>query len=903
MLVGREVELAAVASALRAGRSVLVVGEPGIGKSALLDAVAADPSVRVLHTAGVDAGQAAPFSGLVELLAPVADQVGAVQGERGQALAAALGLGPAVPGDRLAVAVAALDVLAALAPLVVVADDLHDVDPETGECLAFLAHHGADRGVGVLAATRPDGLDPPRGFEVVALGGLDDPSARELLVGLGVGGATIAETIALAGGNPLALRELPAVIESGAVTSSTAPVDPGALVRSCFRRRIEELDGPVRRALLLAAADPVRRLGTVEAACCVVADEGWALDELFASGLLIAADDRVGFDHPLLAGVAYHEATPAERRHAHATLASVTTGSASTWHRAADAQGFDEDLAAELDGVATDAQARRAYHRAADAFARAAALTADDDGAAFRLIGAGASALAAGRPTRAAGLAEQARSRAGTTALRAMADHLGGVVGIWHFDVVEAGLRLGAAARRIAAELPDQAAAMLADASVAATSAGECRRALVDAEEAHDLAAGAADPVRAVAGTALAWALVLTGDIDRGTALYEATEPYLAAVDPLSPAAQSIAVALNVRAATGDQEQARSEALAMAEAAEGAGAWSMVAFPLVLACEAGLRLGTWDDLEATYRRALSRAEEVGQGAPRGMLLASRARLRAARGEAAGCRADVDGARAVARELGVASLESYALSALGLLALGEDRLDDAIETLEELRRIAVLHGQRHPSLVPWASELVESLCRSGRRREAAALVDELDSAGHGDALAALVGRCRVSCADDVEAAFAALALVGPHHHGTFEVARVELVLGERRRRERRLSAAREPLRRAQRTFERLGARPWAARAAAELRAVSGRPPDRAESGVGSLSSQQRRIAAAVARGSRNREVAAELFLSEKTVEYHLSRIYRQLGVRSRTELAARLAATTGDSPDSPVRAPT
>lgn len=190
-------------------------------------------------------------------------------------------------------------------------------------------------------------------------------------------------------------------------------------------------------------------------------------------------------------------------------------------------------------------------------------------------------------------------------------------------------------------------------------------------------------------------------------------------------------------------------------------------------------------------------------------------------------------------------------------------------------------------MPWAAELIEALCRLDRRDEAVEVTAEIEPWCAGPAGAALLARCRCLVAgDDFEDAFATAGRAAVDYPMAFDDARSLLSLGERRRRALHNKDARSPLRDALHVFERLGARPWQARAEAELRAAGD-----AASGAGTiagLTAQQTQIAQAVAGGARNREVAERLFLSEKTVEYHLSHIYRHAGVRSRTELARWLA---------------
>lgn len=635
MLVGRESELDELARLTAAGGAVVLVGDAGIGKTALLRELRDRAQARVLSTTGVPTESDLAFGGIAELLGPVAAQVLDLGGPRGEALASALALGPASPGDRLAVAVGTLDVLRAVAPVLVLVDDLQWLDAASRECLLAVARRCGDDGVTVVASARPGTLPEGHGVRESVVEPLSPEAARRLLDDPDAARAD--GIIALARGNPLALRELPKALADQPVGLPGLPVDPGEQVSACFAQRIDRLSAGATKGLVLVAASHDGRLSDLTRAYAAEGLTQADLDEAEAAELVVIDGDRVRFEHPLVQSAVYHRATAGERRRAHGALGQVIDGQAAVWHRSAAATAPDEEIAAGLDTLAAEAHSRRGYHLASTAYERAARLSSEDFGVCMRLLAAGAEALAAGEAQRAATLAEEATRRAPDPMLAAGGEHLAGVIDMWHVDAGRAERRLRAAAERFASDVPHQSAAMLADASLAATSNGDCRQALRNARRAHELAADAPAPVRAHAGTALAWALLLTGAHDEGVALYHRIEPLLTEVDPLSPAAQSIGLALNIRSQTADLRAARAEALALSEGAELAGALSGVAFPLGVACESALRLGEWDGLESDYERAVVLAGETRQAPPLAFLLVSRARLRAARGEARGAR--------------------------------------------------------------------------------------------------------------------------------------------------------------------------------------------------------------------------------------------------------------------------
>jgi DNA-binding CsgD family transcriptional regulator len=244
------------------------------------------------------------------------------------------------------------------------------------------------------------------------------------------------------------------------------------------------------------------------------------------------------------------------------------------------------------------------------------------------------------------------------------------------------------------------------------------------------------------------------------------------------------------------------------------------------------------------------------------------------------------------EAGVHSLAVYAHAALGFLELSAGHVEAAIEELEVTERLVAECGLEEPTIIPWAPDLVEAYVRTGRNGEARRVLKTLaGQAKRADtgAAAAMAERCRglVAPEEEFDAHFALALEHDERDSMPFERARTSLAWGMRLHRARRRAEARDHLRAASALFEELGATPWAALARAELRAAGGR--ERRSLADDALTGQEERIARAAARGATTREIAAELFLSPKTVEWHLGRVYRKLGVQSRAELASALAA--------------
>ena len=323
----------------------------------------------------------------------------------------------------------------------------------------------------------------------------------------------------------------------------------------------------------------------------------------------------------------------------------------------------------------------------------------------------------------------------------------------------------------------------------------------------------------------------------------------------------------------------------------------------LLVADAAFRLGDWDAADAAALQTFQLAEDVGHRHMAGWALTIRTRILAAQGRCEDGRAAAATALAIAESDQISTGLRFVHGALGFLELGLDRVDAAICELEKVERLTQGSGHEEPVIVPWAPDLVEAYARQGRAGDARRVLARLERQAVCNAspvAAAAAARCRGMLDDDFEAAFAGALAFDDRRPMPFERARTLLAFGRRLHRARRRTAARQRLRAALEGFERLHADAWARQAEAELRAAGGRhrPPqdDRA------LTPQELRVAAAVQRGASNRDIAADLFLSPKTVEFHLRQIYRKLDVRSRTQLVAALAEKNTTSQAGPAVSP-
>ncbi len=268
-------------------------------------------------------------------------------------------------------------------------------------------------------------------------------------------------------------------------------------------------------------------------------------------------------------------------------------------------------------------------------------------------------------------------------------------------------------------------------------------------------------------------------------------------------------------------------------------------------------------------------------------------MEAGRGQTTACRDHVARATALLTRTGALSGQAYTGAALGLLELGLGRPDAAVAALEPVARFTEVNGLREPQVVQWAPDLVEALVRSGRDHEAAYALESFDEQAHhtGGAWAlAAAARCHGLLAgdEDFERWFEEALDWHQRLPAPFERARTEQCYGERLRRAGQRTRARTPLRSALAAFEALGAAPWSERARAELRATGETVRRRQRSADDHLTPQETQVALLVAGGATNREAAGSLFVTPKTIEFHLAQIYRKLGIHSRTQLSIRLS---------------
>jgi DNA-binding CsgD family transcriptional regulator len=888
----------------------VIRGPAGIGKTALLEAAAADAAehgMTVLRTRGLEAETELPFAGLGELFGPILALRERLPAAQAAALDSALALEGAGPGApaRLAIGAAVLGLLALAAedaPVLCLLDDLQWVDEASREAWRFAARRLGEEGVAALGALRPSPGDATAGIEVADLDALGDADARALLAATRtVSDPVAARVVETAGGNPLALMEIPALLSPDELAGRAAlegPLPPGSSLERVMARRLDALPDDTRDALVVAAAAEARRGDVVLRALHEAGIPSHALEHAEEAGLVELGPGEVVFRHPLVRSAAYHAAAPIPRRRAHLAVAAALAHDdpQRAWHLAAASLRPDETVAAELDVAAAGARGRGAYVSAAHAHLRAAELSEDPVRRAVRLVEAARDLQPAGRAEEGLARLEQAESVlaasdspevAGVaTALRTLRAQLALRVG----RPREAVTVLREQAARIEAEEPLQAVVLLLQAALAAASLQDARLWGEIAERALSLSAGTG-LLTALAALAGGPARLAVPDTAGGRALLAEGEALLDASG--IAAAVALAPELVGLAAHGwlwleEYERGLAMLDRLVAAGRDAAAVGALPYPLAARAQANLRLGHLAQARADADEAVALAEQTGQDPALVIALGSLAMVAAVAGEAGACRAAAGRGLALGAQRGLPLPSVYAIYALDLLATGLEA-PDALERAEAIRD-AALAGN-----VVWIPDLVDALLRAGRRDEAREWVERYAALAAGKRAApAVAERMRGLLAPDAAAAEAHLRAAVALHAGApgpVDAGRTQLALGRALHDAGRDEEAREPLREALEAFERAGARPWADRARRELRATGAvaRNPVAAPS-TAALSPHEQRVAQLVAQGMTNREVAAALFVSTKTVEHHLRGAFRKLGVRRRAELARVMAST-------------
>ncbi|MGW4056959.1 AAA family ATPase [Amycolatopsis sp. NPDC004747] len=907
MLCGREAHcrrIDEILKGVREGRSgvFLWCGEAGIGKTALLDyAESAASDLRVLRFRGFEPEQNLAFAGLSQVFPPLVRQIAALPERQARALRGALALEPAVAADRFAVYAATLGLLALLAeerPLLVTVDDLQWLDGPSAEALTFVARRLNAENLAVLFAARADRSEHRTEWQLPScfLEGLDDVATAELIAtrtAVTPDSDVVRRLRRETAGNPMALLEVMSGLNR-AQLAGQAPlpaVIPAAAASALFAPRVAALDSAARDALLLLAVSRSNRMAAVLAAARGLSLPSRTLLDIEARGLVKFARGSFEFIHPLVRAGATAAASPARLREVHLALAGALTEPAQAdervWHLAEAALGPDEGVAKALELVAEKTRDRSGYASAVPALVRAAALSESEVSRARRLFAAADNAMLAGRSVHARTLLIEADALTDDLDLRGAVAASRGRVELFTGHPGLARRVVSTAAEAFRLVDPLRSAELLTDSAVAALLCGDGPAAVEATTRAQQIApesrTGTAFVIKVVHGMTL----LHMGDLLSGSRLVH----------------EAVAMTSNERGETPPVEYAILSGLGMywiglhdvalqvlgpvVDELRSTGAIGMLPFALAASAYCEARTGHLNGARALAAEAVELSQLGGHSLWRYLALSSLAHVEAIRGDEDECRAHV--AQALALQTPNSDYPRDAIEALALLELGMGHYADAVTAF---RRNQPGTGGAAPE--EGHPDLTEARIRSGSA-EVVLPVDELAKNTTLPLQAAVAWRLKGLLAG--EAAFAGCFTTAIELHSRaecpFEKARTLLAFGERLRRAGHRIRAREHLRPALEIFAAMPAAHWAARAEHELAATGETrrnvPPS---SGLEKLTPQEYQVVRAVVTGATNRDVASSSFLSTKTVEFHLSSVYRKLGLRSRTELAHRFAGLPG-----------
>ncbi len=902
-LRGRAHEQDAITALLAAaadghGAALLFYGDAGAGKSALLSAaVDAATEFAVLRAAGWESESRLPFAGLHRMLRPALGSLDNLPAAQAKALLHVLETGGCDVGEEFAVSAALLALLSEGArsrPLLCCVDDAHWLDRSTLDVLAFAARRIATDRVAMLFATRGGAAaDLVPGVPRLRLAELDHTASREMLgdiVPESLAGDVAGVVATIAGGNPRALVDLAGSLTAEQRRGEAPP--PQALpadssLRREYQARLDELPADARWLVLLLAADEELDVGGLIRAASVSGVDIAALEPAERADIIRVNGTSLAFTQPLLRGIVYDEATLVRRRSAHRLLSETLDPHRQALrqrlHLAAIADGPDPKLAALLEEAATAEGADRSA--AARALERAADLTTESVEAAHYLVAAARHAWEGGEPHRARMLLRRVRPSEVPTHINAQSDLLLGEIELRAGGTNHARQTLLAAAGDLEQDR-DLAVNAMMRAGEAVCQSGDypnypslARKALALRRSEEPLL------TELIFEQFAGMTAVFKGR-------YQEAEGPLRKVAMFAPELDDSAALMRGSVAAillGDDHQAYRLAIRSAAVARATGDATVVPQALELAAAAEIALGRYDAATITLMEALPLARATGQESVASSLLATLALTDAIFGDRAGCIARVREARAHTSTHGVARPEALIEWALGVLDLIAGRPAEALARLQGLLSMRTGRGQLVLGVAA-TPHIVEAAIRCGDRDaaiEAFSIFEPWAMTTANPGWLALAARCRALLAEDEAEAQHHFREALQYHasaESDFERARTELLFGQELRRRRRPSAAREHLRGALEAFQQFDAEPWAELASSELRAAGDHVEHRPQAAAEALTPQQLEIARLAAAGATNREVAAQMFLSTRTVDHHMRNIFARLGIRSRIDLA-------------------
>ena len=881
----------------------MLCGDAGVGKSALLEYLSEQTAgCRLARVTGVQSEMELPFSGLHQLCAPMLDHLGTLPDPQREAIGTAFGLHTGPVPDRFLVALAVLGVLADRAreqPLVCVIDDAQWLDRASAQALAFVARRLLAESVAMVFATRTPAVDSDlAGLPQLEVAGLAEHDARTLLrsaVHVTVDDRVRDRIVAETRGNPLAILELPRGLTHAELAGGFGLPGPERLatgIEESFQRRAANLAPATQRLLLVAAAEPLGDPAVVwRAAEHAGIDRAW--NESAAAADLCEFGQRVRFRHPLVRSAIYRAASDGERQAIHRALAAATDPDTEpdrrAWHRAHGAPGPDETLAAELEHCAGQAQARGGAAATAAFLQHAVRLTPDPETHAKRALAAARAQTAAGAFEEALALVASALAGPLDELGQAHAELLGARIAFAMRRANDAPRMLLGAARRLESLDPELARDGYLEACTATLFSGRLSDGVGSLDVANAVRAAGfpstdqTRPSDLLLDGLVSWAL--DGCSSGAPVLRRAVHAF---VD--QPADHSVLQRLWLATvmASSVWDDTSADVLSDRYLAFARRTGALMEMPTALNGRIGVLMFTGEHAAATALAQESAAVVQaigGQLTPYGEL-----GLAAWRGRETEARSLIESTKhdILARGEGVGLTVNLWSSAL--LDNGLGRYQDAMEAATQ----AAEHRDEPIAARSWALiELVEAAAHCGRTeagQDALRRLRAITQACGTDWALGVEARSRALLAEPEAADGAyreAIARLG-RTRMRVDLARAQLVYGEWLRRQRRRTDAREQLRTAHEAFAAMNIEAFAARAARELRATGATARKRSSDTRDDLTPRELQIARLAKEGLSNPEIGTRLFVSPRTVEYHLRAVFTKLGIRSRSQLETALS---------------
>ena len=903
-LLGREAEerrIGALVAAARFGRggSLLILGEPGIGKSSLLGLTAGHPGTRELHVTGYEAESTIPYAAIYRLMLPLRPHLPLLSQTHQLALRVAAGAVQGPPPDRFLVGMGVLALVAAASeetPLVCAVDDAHHLDAESLEALTFVARRLEVESAALLFAGRDEARLTERavGVPVLRVPGLDPDAAVSLLQGAlpePIDPAAATQIATATGGNPLALLDLASELDARRLTESSLadePIPVGHHLEAFYLRRVRHLSPDIQLWLLVAAADSTGNMDLIR-----LAAEEMEVRDVVGEGAelagLVTLGGRVAFRHPLVRSAIYNAAPGPDRRRVHRALAHASAYLSlmelEAWHASKATLGTDPDVADRLERVADLAGERGGFLSRASVLARASTLSPPGEVKDTRLIGAAEAALAAGAVQVSKTLLDDLDPAEISSASRGRVISLRAIHAQFTADpaLVHGGADLLAAADCFHGVDTAAEQAALIRAFEAVLPAERLAEGVTLPELGRRLREGAAlqDGLPATVLAALGAFIVLPYD--------EAVPLMRLAVDEISalPAAELmsyVVVSVALTSALWDAATRRALLDRAAAAARDAGALQVLDTTLWIMSLAELKGGTPRASGERIAQVRELRRAIGYDAEQVVNPAYLAWTGASR-------AQVEAISDAGLAMGFAGVHSAGVAALAVRDLAEGHYRDAY------RRLKPLIAEPFLQVTPLElADFVEAAVRAGHPGEAEAHVQRLAALATANespwALAmAHRGRALVTEDDDPEPWYrAAIEALEPTDIEV-ERGRSHLLYGEWLRRQKRRRDARQQLTVALDIFDRSAAPAFAERARNEITATGLKAESAAEPLSLGLTSQELTVARLAASGSTNAEIGATLFISANTVDYHLRKVFQKFGISSRRQLTERLDRLT------------